>query len=70
MRWNKNSSEVPHLSMGMTNDYSVAVEEGATLSGSAPPFSVNEKRRERELVVCAPADICPLNFAVAARRTG
>jgi len=23
--------ELPHLSMGMTNDYSVAVEEGATL---------------------------------------
>ena len=51
------------LSMGMTNDYSVAVEEGATLVGSAPPFSVNESEGTRTCSLRAQRTFCPLNFA-------
>ena len=40
---------LPHLSMGMTNDYSVAVEEGATLVRVGTAIFGERKRRNTDL---------------------
>jgi PLP dependent protein len=41
--------KLPHLSMGMTNDYSVAVEEGATLVRVGTAIFGERKRRNTDL---------------------
>ena len=41
--------KLPHLSMGMTNDYSVAVEEGATLVRVGTAIFGERKRRNANL---------------------
>src|SRR6266478_1423436 len=41
--------KLPHLSMGMTNDYSVAVEEGATLVRGGTAIFGERRRRNTDL---------------------
>jgi len=41
--------KLPHLSMGMTNDYRVAVEEGATLVRVGTAIFGERKRRNTDL---------------------
>ena len=40
--------DLPHLSMGMTNDYSVAVEEGATMVRVGTAIFGERKRARAE----------------------
>ncbi len=39
---------LPHLSMGMSGDFEVAIEEGATIVRIGTAFSVNVSADERE----------------------
>jgi len=67
--------KLPQLSMGMTNDYSVAVEEGRdACPGRHQPFSVNASVGTRTCSLWALRTFCPLRFGPAgykpAGRTG
>ena len=57
--------KLPHLSMGMTNDYSVAVEEGATLVRVGTAIFGERKRRNTDLWSARPADILSVDFAAS-----